>query len=114
MRSMFYNCYGAAFNGGRGPSGAGIKNWILRSGDNAVSMLSFMLYSKKQEDGFLDDILNTWAARLNLTENPLPTNITVHFGANTYTSAGLDAYTLLTKSVELGGAGWTISSGGLV
>jgi len=39
--------------------------------------------------------------------------LTIDFGTTEYSYAGLNAYAYLTTSVVLGGAGWTITSGGL-
>ena len=111
MVYMFGDCSGAAFRGGRGVGGVGIANWQLKIGNSAVSMIDFMTSSKTQEPEFLDDILNAWAALH--ADGKLPTNITVSFGNNKYTADGADAYTTLTTITDYGGAGWTITSGGL-
>ena len=107
MNSMFQGCSGAAFRGGRGTAGTGIANWTPDSLTNAPS---FMASSKKQEDGFLDPILITWADLIDDTEHPLPENITIHFGANTYTTAASAAILALQNH---GTSGWVIISGGL-
>jgi len=111
MYRMFRGCSGGAFRGGRGGNGNGIAKWQLKTGDNPVVMTQFMLSSKTQEPAFLDDILNAWAALHTL--GLLPTNITVDFGNNKYTTDGAAAYTTLTTITDSGGAGWTITSGGL-
>ena len=105
MNQMFYSCYGAAFRGGRGTDGTGIASWTP---DSVTTATNFMASSKKQEDGFLDPILITWAALIGDIEHPLPGNITIHFGTNTYTTAASDAISALENH------GWVISSGGLV
>ena len=105
MLYMFYDCRGAAFRGGRGTAGTGIANWTPDSLTNAAS---FMLASKKQEDGFLNLILITWAALINDIDHPLPEDITIDFGTNTYTAAASAAISALENH------GWIISSGGLV
>ena len=108
MNNMFYNCSGAAFRGGRGTAGTGIANWTPDSLTNATD---FMLSSKKQEDGFLDSILTAWADLIGDTEHPLPEDITIHFGTNTYTA---DASAAISALENHGTPGWVISSGGLV
>lgn len=108
MINMFYLCSGNAFRGGRGTAGTGIANWTPDSLTNATD---FMKSSKKQEDGFLDIILITWAALIGDTEHPLPEDITIDFGTNTYTAAALAAISELQNH---GTSGWVISSGGLV
>jgi surface protein len=105
MYCMFNSCYGAAFRGGRGTDGTGIANWTP---DSVTDATSFMAYSKKQENGFLDPILITWAALIDDTEHPLPEDITISFGTNTYTAAASAAISALENH------GWVISSGGLV
>ena len=105
MTYMFRSCSGAAFRGGRGTAGTGIANWTP---DSLTSAGSFMISSKKQEDGFLDPILTAWAALIDDTEHPLPENITIHFGTNTYTIDAAAAISALQNH------GWVISSGGLV
>jgi hypothetical protein len=107
MNYMFYTCSGADFRGGRGIAGTGIANWTPNS---LTTALGFMLLTQKQEDGFLDPILIAWAALIDDIEHPLPENITIHFGANTYTTAALDAISALENH---GTSGWVISSGGL-
>jgi len=104
MREMFQSCSGAAFRGGRGTAGTGIANWTP---DSLTLATSFMLSSKKQEDGFLDPILTAWAALIDDTEHPLPEDITIDFGTNTYTTAASAAISALENH------GWVISSGGL-
>jgi surface protein len=105
MSYMFRSCSGGAFRGGRGTAGTGIANWTPDSLTNATS---FMVYSKKQEDGFLDPILTAWADLIDDTEHPLPANITISFGTNKYTAAASAAISALENH------GWVISSGGLV
>jgi len=105
MTYMFCYCSGAAFRGGRGTAGTGIANWTPDSLTNAAD---FMTLSKKQEDGFLDPILTAWAALIDDTEHPLPEDITIDFGTNTYTAAASAAISALENH------GWVISSGGLV
>jgi hypothetical protein len=105
MTYMFYVCSGSAFRGGRGTDGTGIANWTPDSLTNATK---FAASSRKQEDGFLDHILITWAALIDDTEHPLPEDITIHFGTNTYTAAASAAILALQNH------GWVISSGGLV
>jgi hypothetical protein len=105
MINMFFSCSGAAFRGGRGTAGTGIANWTL---DSVTTATNFMLSSKKQEDGFLDLILITWAALIDDTEHPLPANITISFGTNTYTIDAAAAISALENH------GWVIQSGGLV
>ena len=104
MSNMFYRCPGNAFRGGRGTAGTGIANWTP---DSLTSAENFMPLSKKQEDGFLDPILTAWAALIDDTEHPLPEDITIHFGDNTYTTAASAAISALENH------GWVISSGGL-
>ena len=105
MNRMFYGCSGAAFRGGRGTAGTGIANWTP---DSLIYAADFMASSKKQEDGFLDLILTTWASLINDIDHPLPEDITIHFGTNTYTAAASAAISALENH------GWVISSGGLV
>ena len=105
MADMFRSCSGDAFRGGRGTDGTGIANWTP---DSLTTATDFMAGSKKQEDGFLDDILIAWAALIGDPEHPLPGNITIHFGTNTYTAAASAAISALENH------GWVISSGGLV
>jgi surface protein len=105
MRAMFSGCQGAAFRGGRGTAGAGIANWTP---DSLTDAAAFMAWSKKQEDGFLDPILTAWAALIGDPSHPLPEDITISFGTNTYTAAALAAISALENH------GWVISSGGLV
>ncbi len=104
MNYMFRSCSGAAFRGGRGTAGTGIANWTP---DSLTDATDFMASSKKQEDGFLDPILTAWADLIDDIEHPLPGNITIHFGTNTYTIAASDAISALENH------GWVISSGGL-
>ena len=111
MQTMFNGCSGAAFRGGRGSNGIGIANWRLKTGSGAVNMTDFMESSKTQEPAFLDNILNAWAALH--AQGKLPINITVNFGSNKYTTEGETAYNTLTTITDNGGAGWSISSGGL-
>lgn len=108
MRYMFYCCSGNAFRGGRGTAGTGIANWTP---DSLTTATDFMRLSKKQEDGFLDDILIAWASLIGDLEHPLPGDVTIHFGTNTYTAAALDAVYALEHH---GTSGWVISSGGQV
>ncbi len=108
MQAIFNCCSGAAFRGGRGTAGTGIANWTPDSLTNATS---FMAVSKKQEDGFLDPILMAWADLIGDPSHPLPEDITIHFGTNTYTTAASDAISALQNH---GASGWVISSGGLV
>jgi surface protein len=105
MNNMFYGCSGAAFRGGRGTAGTGITNWTP---DSLTLAGSFMASSKKQEDGFLDSILTAWADLIGDPLHPLPENITIHFGTNTYTADASAAISALENH------GWVISSGGLV
>jgi len=105
MAYMFRYCSGAAFRGGRGTAGTGIANWTPDSLTNATQ---FMISSKKQEGGFLDSILITWAELIDDIEHPLPEDVTINFGTNTYTIAASDAISALENH------GWVISSGGLV
>jgi surface protein len=105
MQAMFCACYGAAFRGGRGTDGTGIANWTP---DSLIYAADFMIASKKQEDGFLDPILTTWADLIGDIEHPLPANITISFGTNKYTAAASAAISALQNH------GWVISSGGLV
>jgi len=107
MTYMFCYCSGAAFRGGRGTAGTGIANWTPDSLTNAAD---FMTLSKKQEDGFLDPILTAWAALIGDPSHPLPEDITIHFGTNTYTTAASDAISALENH---GTSGWVIISGGL-
>ena len=108
MGSMFRDCSKAAFRGGRGTAGAGIANWTP---DSLTTATSFMNSSKKQENGFLDSILIAWAALIGDQEHPLPGDVTIHFGTNTYTA---DALVALGALENHGTSGWVISSGGLV
>jgi hypothetical protein len=103
MAYMFYGCSGAAFRGGRGSDGTGIANWTP---DSLTKATYFMGSSKKQEDGFLDPILTAWADLIDDTEHPLPKNISIDFGTNTYTTAASSAISALENH------GWVISSGG--
>jgi surface protein len=105
MSYMFNACSGAAFRGGRGTAGTGIANWTP---DSLTIATSFMLSSKKQKYGFLDSILITWADLIDDIEHPLPEDITINFGTNTYTAAASAAILALENH------GWVISSGGLV
>src|SRR5690606_19644956 len=84
MGEMFQGCSGAAFRGGRGTDGTGIANWTP---DSLIYATNLMISSKKQEDGFLDTILTAWAALIDDIEHPLPEDITIDFGTNTYTAA---------------------------
>jgi surface protein len=105
MERMFYTCLGAAFRGGRGTAGTGIANWTP---DSLTVAAGLMESTKKQEDGFLDPILMAWADLIDDIEHPLPENITIDFGTNTYTIDAAAAISALENH------GWVISSGGLV
>ena len=112
MSYMFSGCSRSAFRGGRGEGEKGIEKWTPNSLSSVTTsgLAQFMLSSRKQEDGFLDSILIAWAALIGDTENPLPENVTCHFGTNKYTAAALDAIDALEAH---GTTGWIITSGGL-
>ena len=100
MAYMFRSCSGASFNGN------GIKNWKLKSGVNSVNMNSFMTDAKVQAATWLDEILLAWAALIDDSTNPLPSNITITFPTiQPYTGSVSGA--ALTALVA---HGWTIST----
>ena len=100
MAYMFRSCSGASFNGN------GIKNWKLKSGVNSVNMNSFMTDAKVQAATWLDEILLAWAALIDDSTNPLPSNITI-------TLPTIQPYTGSVSGAALTALvahGWTIST----